>query len=185
MRDLKGRGLRLLQKVSSLLLLQCELCLSIWSGHRDLGLLSLVIGDKPGLEVWDHNIQQWFQIERSYQKPAASLLVGRELQVLSNGRYVPGGHLVRSYPAPTKLSQKYRYSIVFALRAHGPVSVDTARLTTSITGEFRNPIKGMTAEEMFQGIYKSYFNINTSVEERREQKERLLRGQPAKEAKKK
>jgi len=144
--------------------------------------LSLVIGDQPGLEVWDLNIHKWFQIERSYEKPAASLLVGRELEMLSNGRYVPGGHLVRSYPTSTEPSQKYRYSIVFALRAHAPVSVDTDRLTTSITGEFRNPIKGIAAEEVFSVIYKSCFNVNTNIEERREQKERLLRENWGKES---
>ena len=32
--------------------------------HGDLGLLSLVIGDTPGLEVWDHYSQGWFALAR-------------------------------------------------------------------------------------------------------------------------
>ncbi|TVY22356.1 hypothetical protein LHYA1_G008648 [Lachnellula hyalina] len=67
--------------------------------HRDLGLLSLVIGDKPGLEVWDRHAQSWFPIEKSFESPAGSILAGRQLERLTNSRYRSGGHLVRSYPS--------------------------------------------------------------------------------------
>jgi isopenicillin N synthase-like dioxygenase len=122
--------------------------------HRDLGLLSLVIGDTPGLEVWDRHARSWFPIERSYDSPAGSVLVGRQLECLSNGRYRAGGHLVRSYPSaktrgPTALPdiprKRHRYSIVFVLRAHSPIPIDTDNLTTSITGQFSHPLKDITA----------------------------------------
>jgi len=145
-------------------------------------LLSLVIGDTPGLEVFDRNLKRWFQIEKSYQSPAATLLVGRQLELLSNARYTPGGHLVRSYPnlpskitAKTDSSRNYRYSIVLALRAHSPVPVNTDMLTNSITGEFQKPINGITAGDMFREIHQAHFNVNTSVEERQEQRERLAK----------
>ena len=153
--------------------------MSFIAAHRDLGLLSLVIGDTPGLEVWDRTAQMWFQIERSYAKPAGSLLVGRQLEQLSNGRYRSGGHLVRSYPdvpdakSLTTMQRNYRYSIVLVLRAHSPVPVNTDDLTTSITGEFQQPLKGITADELFRNIQSAHFNINTGIQERDEQRRKL------------
>lgn len=150
--------------------------------HKDLGLLSLVVGDTPGLEVWDRYVNRWYCIEKSYQsKSAASLLVGRYLERLSNGRYFAGGHRVRSYPDPTmqrvpasvEIPRKYRYSIVFVLRAHSPVLVNTDNLTTDITGEFEQPLKDITAGDVFKAISSACFNINTHKEEREEQRQKL------------
>jgi isopenicillin N synthase-like dioxygenase len=62
--------------------------------HSDLGLLSVVVGDVPGLEVWDG--QGWFDVEREVErsgKRGASLLVGRQLERMSNGRYGAGFRL--------------------------------------------------------------------------------------------
>lgn len=67
--------------------------------HSDLGLLSLVYGEQPGLEVWDRYAQDFFPIELSFQnKPKATVMGGEQLAKLTNGRYVPGGHRVRCYP---------------------------------------------------------------------------------------
>ncbi|KAG9237570.1 hypothetical protein BJ875DRAFT_453487 [Amylocarpus encephaloides] len=149
--------------------------------HRDLGLLSLVVGDTPGLECWERYAKLWFPIEKTFESPAASVMVGRQLERLSNMRYRSGGHLVRSYPEETARSSssdpsgppRYRYSIVFVLRAHSPVPVNTDELTTSITGPFQTPLNGMTAGELFQEIHSAHFNINTNVEERNKQRENL------------
>jgi isopenicillin N synthase-like dioxygenase len=158
----------------------CRLYANYGIAHKDLGLLSLVVGDTPGLEVWDKNIQKWFQIERSYQGPAATLLVGRQLERLSNGRYAAGVHQVRAYPdLPTQRTntpseRNYRYSIVFVLRAHSPVMVNTDNLTTPITGEFKDPIRDVPAGQLFMEIKKAHFNINTNHEEREQQRLKLL-----------
>lgn len=140
-------------------------------------------GDTPGLEVWDWHVQKYFQIERTYERPAGSLLVGRQLERLSNGRYRSGGHLVRSYPDPPlppdaehpteNPARGYRFSIVFVLRAHSPIPIDTDNLTTPITGKFRHPLKDITAHELFRGIQNAHFNINTHIQERDEQRRRL------------
>jgi len=139
--------------------------------HNDLGLLSLVVGDTPGLETWNKYTRSFFPIERSYSGPAASVLVGRQLQRFSNNRYVPGGHLVRSYPDYNH--RKYRFSIVFVLRAHWPVVIDTDKMTSRITGLHSKPIKGETARELFAQIRKAHYNINTGLKERDEQKQKL------------
>jgi hypothetical protein len=179
--------------------------------HKDLGLLSLVISDRPGLEVCDQHGRLWFPLyvskkcqpcaclrperhssgvqrvltqishrERMYRSPV--LLVGRQLEWLSNNRYHAGGHLVRSYPetrSQNKIGEPpiprgpYRYSIVFVLRAHSPIPIDTDELTTSITGHFSRPINGVTAGELFKNIQAAHFNINTGMQERYEQKRKL------------
>ena len=153
--------------------------------HRDLGLLSLVNGDTPGLEVWDRHAQKYFQIERTYERPAGSLIVGRQLERLSNCRYLAGGHQVRSYPDPPlqpdletiteKPRRGYRFSIVFVLRAHSPIDVDTDMLTTPITGKFQHPLKGIKAQELFRDIQRSHFNINMQIQEREEQRRHLAK----------
>jgi hypothetical protein len=106
------------------------------------------------LEVWDRHARSWFPIEKSYYSPAGSVLVGRQLECLSNSRYRAGGHLVRSYPSvkphdptpvPGSLRKQYRYSIVFVLRAHSPVPINTDNLTTRITGQFSHPLRDITA----------------------------------------
>jgi hypothetical protein len=46
-------------------------------------------------------------------------------------------------------------------------------LTTSITGKFEHPLRDITAQEMFKNIQSAHFNINTHIQEREEQRQRL------------
>ncbi|KAF2756472.1 hypothetical protein EJ05DRAFT_65646 [Pseudovirgaria hyperparasitica] len=148
--------------------------------HADLGLLSFVMGDTPGLEVWNKYHNDFWPIEKTYKVPQGTILGGRQLQRLSNERYEAGGHLVRSYGLPhespiTAAHEKpYRYSIVFVLRAHSPILVDTDKLTTSITGPFKHPLRDMTAGQLFQDTKRKHFNINTGTEEREKQKLEII-----------
>ncbi|KAH8813306.1 hypothetical protein F5884DRAFT_788120 [Xylogone sp. PMI_703] len=153
--------------------------------HKDLGLLSLVIGDKPGLEVWNRYSNSWNPIERAFFTPAATLLVGRQLAWLSNGRYAAGQHRVRSYTRPfgdvqspsTTQMKHYRYSIVFVLRAHSPVPINTDNLTTCITGPFSAPVKDKTARDLFLEFQRSVYNVNAPFEVREEQKKSQVAAQ--------
>lgn len=70
-------------------------------------------------------------------------------------------------------SPRYRYSIVFVLRAHSSVPVNTDQLTTKITGPFLKPVNGITAGQLYKEIHLAHFNINTGIEERNRQKELL------------
>ncbi|KAJ4352193.1 uncharacterized protein N0V89_007540 [Didymosphaeria variabile] len=155
--------------------------------HSDLGLLSAVVGDVPGLEVWDGN--SWIDIERGYIGHQATYTVGRQLERLSNGRYPAGGHRVVSYGAPEPRSctpsgnpggvstsvKRYRHSIVFVLRAHEPVVVECKQLETQITGKWVEPATGVTAGKMYEEIRNKHFNINIGHEEREKQR-RNVRG---------
>ncbi|KAF2004205.1 hypothetical protein P154DRAFT_552105 [Amniculicola lignicola CBS 123094] len=150
--------------------------------HTDLGLLSLVVGNVPGLEVW--NGKRFIGVEKEYKTPCATLLGGRQLQQLSNGRVEAGGHRVVSYGKPVRLmlssageageqAPKYRFSIVFVLRAHEPVVVNSSELETKITGKWAVPIRDVTAGEMYDEIKSAHFNINIGVQEREAQRRKL------------
>lgn len=145
--------------------------------HADLGLLSVVVGNVPGLEVWDG--EKWFEVEKEVEKTGmkgASLLAGRQLERLSNGRYPAGGHRVVSYGDSTVgggEAPKYRFSIVFVLRAHEPVVLNSYELETMITGKWPEAVQGITAGELYAQIRGAHFNINISQEERDRQRENV------------
>jgi hypothetical protein len=161
--------------------------------HADLGLLSVVVGNVPGLEVWDG--RSWFDVERQVEqaeKRGASMLVGRQLERMSNGRYGAGGHRVVSYGPPDNISgaapkplilqdtfpsgtpgKRYRFSIVFVLRAHEPVLLESSTLETEITGKWPRPLHGETVRNMFEEIRGAHYNINIDMSEREKQRRRL------------
>lgn len=150
--------------------------------HADLGLLSLVAGKSPGLQVWDGLHQRFYPIERSSPdlSSMASVLAGRELECLSNGKYNVGGHQVRSYADKSDqetsrqdTEKQYRFSIVFVLRAHSPVIIDADSLTSAITGVPKRITDGMTAKDLFLKIKGAHFNINSGIVDRTEQKRKL------------
>ena len=184
----------------------------------DLGLLSLVIGDTPGLEVLDHNLiltddngeqhsPNWHPIEQSFERGMATLMSGKQLQHLTHDRYTPGGHRVMSYGKNTPLipanlddlypsrsrrllnrlsfsrpkvpvKEKYRYSIVFVLRAHGDVPVDYDLLETPEL-KFKDEDKeAKTAGQLFKRIKKAHYNVNIGHAQREEQKRLLEKQQP-------
>lgn len=139
--------------------------------HADLGLLSVVVGDVPGLEVWDG--AGWFAVEKEVHKSGAkgaSLLVGRQLERLSNGRYPAGGHRVVAYG-----EEGYRFSIVFVLRAHNPVVIESDELETGVTGKWAEPVHGKRAGDLYAEIRSSHFNINAAKEERARQREGIMK----------
>jgi hypothetical protein len=161
--------------------------------HADLGLLSVVVGNVPGLEVWDG--RGWFDVEvqvEQARKTGASMLVGRQLERMSNGRYGAGGHRVVSYGLPDNISgaapklsnlrnlvpsgssgKRYRFSIVFVLRAHEPIVVESDTLETEITGKWTRPLNGETVGKMFEEIRGKHYNINIDVSEREKQRRKL------------
>jgi isopenicillin N synthase-like dioxygenase len=149
--------------------------------HNDLGLLSLVAGDSPGLEVWNGMQNLFYPIEKSYKdlSSAATVLVGRQLQKLTNGRYRPGMHRVTSTPKPQKFlksnkaGKRFRYSIVFVLRAHDDVIIDTKALTSRITGKPAMVADGMQVRQLFESIRLAHYNINTGIKAREEQRQKI------------
>jgi hypothetical protein len=150
--------------------------------HADLGLISVVVGYTPGLEVWDGD--GWFDVEREVERKGgkgATMLIGRQLERLANRRLKAGGHRVVAYGRPQVSSptagasdaKNYRHSIVFVLRAHESTLIDSGTLETPITGKWAQPMKGVTAGALYEMIRNQCFNINVDQEERDAQKRKL------------
>ena len=162
--------------------------------HRDLGLLTLVIGHTPGLECWDPVSEKWIACEDASQSDASStnvhltatLLVGQTLAKFTNWRYIAGRHRVSVNPVPVSTDSSnptvsplsnpnYRYSLVHALRAHLPVIVSSSEFTTPITGliplnlQFTN----VSVADIYSGISASHWNVNIGVQERRRQEKEV------------
>lgn len=146
------------------------------SEHRlEFGLLSMVVESIPGLEIW--NGHRWDPVERKRQScgvRTAAILLGRQLQRLSNGRYPASWHRSVSYgrhqsrrhngtdedlsegrkQVPrrrviTPTEYKRRLSITFSLRAHAKI-VDPFELETNVTGVWEDPlVQGVQADCMF------------------------------------
>jgi len=159
--------------------------------HADLGLLSVVVGDVPGLEVWDG--RAWFACEKERGESGqhgATMLAGRQLERLSNGRYPAGGHRVVSYGLPTPKTdvsssveeKHYRFSIVFVLRAHEPVMINSSDLETEITGTWSEPMHGIDAGTLYAQIRGRHFNINIDPEEREKQRQKVRKEKVDKQA---
>lgn len=73
--------------------------------HTDLGLLTLCVGTKPGLQALDRDAEQ----DQWVDAWEPTILVGKTLTILSNGLIKPGLHKV----VP---NAEGRHSIVFTLR---------------------------------------------------------------------
>jgi isopenicillin N synthase-like dioxygenase len=169
---------RLYQNVSPLRSPLSTRSLTYPKAHCDLGLLSLVVSDVPGLCVRSRSTGAWYNAERDFTcvgPNAATLLTGREMEHLTNGRYRPGLHsVVAPPPYGPDVVQKYRHSLVFILRAHRDVKIDYSALTSRITGPHPpDRVNGETAGQLFERIRRAHFNVNTTHEERLEQKRKL------------
>ena len=151
--------------------------------HKDLGLLSLVVGHSPGLEVLDQSTGQWNAIEDEEFVPkdakqrsgglTATLLSGETMALLTRGRFKAGVHRVLCAPDP---GNPYRFSIVFALRpAVAPVYTD--RFESNIVGRFpsQERMNGQSSALLFKRIMSSHWNVNV-VKDLREEQQKRLRG---------
>lgn len=149
--------------------------------HKDLGLLSLVIGHTPGLQVLDSSETRWISIE---EPPAihtestarsggltATLLGGETLNFLSRNNYKAGVHRVVCAPASVT-NDPYRFSIVFTLRpAVAPLY--TKNFESAVTGEFepQERIDGASSSALFGNIMRTHWNINAAKDVREKQRE--------------
>ncbi len=154
--------------------------------HKDLGLLSLVIGHSPGLQVLDSTTVAWISIEEAPAFPpgattrsnglTATLLGGETLAFLSRNNYKAVVHRVVCAPASVA-NDPYRFSIVFTLRpAVAPLY--TKDFESDLTGEFeaQERMEGQSSGVLFKKISESHWNINAA----REVRERQIREQAQK-----
>lgn len=155
--------------------------------HRDLGLLTIVVGSSAGLEVFEpdpadsKNGGKWISIEEEQTMTGdltCTLLSGATLARLSNGLYTPGRHRVFVHPSTDEAPSPYRFSLVFALRAHLPVVVSSRMFTTDVTGPYIHPFgedREAKMGDIYQAISNAHFNINIDKSVREEQRQKVLR----------
>lgn len=150
--------------------------------HKDLGLLSLVIGHSPGLEVLDIPNNTWMPIEEDPCLPpgsktrsgglTATLLGGETLAFLSRGNYKAGVHRVVCAPVSATNNDPFRFSIVYTLRP-AVAPLHTKNFESEITGEFgaEERSEGTSSARLFDQIMRSHWNINAAKEVREKQRE--------------
>lgn len=151
--------------------------------HKDLGILSLVVGHSPGLQVLDTTTNAWIPVEEDSVVPAdaktrsggltATLLGGDMLSFLTRGRYKAGVHRVLCAPSQN-FDDAYRFSIVFALRpAAAPIY--TRNFESEIVGNFapEQAMEGQSSTLLFQQLIASKWNVNVARDLRDEQQRKL------------
>ncbi|KAL8670612.1 MAG: hypothetical protein Q9168_004861 [Polycauliona sp. 1 TL-2023] len=125
--------------------------------HTDTGFLTLCIGTAPGLQVWDPTDcaagGEWMDVSTQ-----PTVLVGKTLSWLSNGRVKAGLHRV----VP---NERGRQSVVLALRP----SLRHPKLDLTPFGEASE----VDVVDVWSGIRGSVFNVNAQPKIRDEQKKML------------
>lgn len=150
--------------------------------HKDLGLLSLVVGHSPGLHVLSRSSGLWLPIEEDICLPpgtktrsrglTATLLVGKTLAFLTRGQYKAGAHgVVCAPPSPENGNDPFRYSIVYTLRP-AVTPLFTKHFESDIVGRFpaEHTAEGTSSMELFRRIKNSHYNVNVGPEIRDKQK---------------
>lgn len=152
--------------------------------HKDLGMLSLVVGHSPGLQALDTNTGTWVSVEDERNLPpgsrtrsgglTATLLTGETLAFLSRGMYKAGVHRVVCEPPASGGEDAYRFSIVFTLRA-APAPLFTRDFESSVTGTFGvgERVEGQSSKVLFEKIMKTHWNVNAAPSVRDEQRRRF------------
>ncbi|KAJ7162854.1 hypothetical protein C8R46DRAFT_903213 [Mycena filopes] len=167
--------------------------------HKDLGLLTLVVGHSPGLDARDPVSGRWVSVEDTpvggtRQRLTATLLAGQTLTYLTRGLYASGAHRVSVLP-PSSPSDQFRFSLVFALRPAPDALISTplfaaspligkfpeARLSAEANNYPECSMYGQSAGELFRCIAQKHWNVNIAPEIREEQKRKLLGGKGGEE----
>ena len=160
--------------------------------HKDLGLLSLVVGHSPGLQALDAKTNAWVSVEDEANLPpgsikrsgglTATLLSGETLALLSRGVYRAGVHRVVCAPSSSfsaaagdeqrenengngnrKDDPSYRFSIVYTLRA-APAPLFTRNFESKVVGLFGpgEVAEGLSSAVVFDRIMKAHWNVNAA-----------------------
>ncbi|KAJ7067079.1 hypothetical protein C8F01DRAFT_1120191 [Mycena amicta] len=139
--------------------------------HKDLGLLTLVVGSSPGLDARDANTGQWISVEDApTSRLTATLLAGQTLTYLTRNLFAAGPHRVSVLP-PSSSDDPYRFSIVFALR---PAQFPPELLSYEKNNYPMCSMHQQPAKELFRAISKQHWNVNIAPEIREKQRKGLI-----------
>ncbi|KAJ7776879.1 hypothetical protein DFH07DRAFT_798071 [Mycena maculata] len=160
--------------------------------HKDLGILTLVVGQSPGLDARDPATGQWVSVEDGAPgRLTATLLAGQTLSYLTRGLYASGVHRVSVLPPPTPApADAHRFSLVFALRPAAAAPINTDVFAAShLIGPFPDAVlsdkpnnfpqcrmQDQPASLLFKCISEKHWNVNIAPEEREAQKKSIAAG---------
>ena len=112
--------------------------------HIDSGVITVILSDAPGLEVFDQLVGSWVDVgdaapdwnDVATNGLTATVLVGHTLELASNGAYKAALHRVR---------QTERKSVVLKLHAHGAAWI---------------PAAGCTVRDVIQAFERAHPSVN-------------------------
>ncbi|KAJ7466010.1 hypothetical protein FB451DRAFT_1486233, partial [Mycena latifolia] len=151
--------------------------------HRDLGLLTIVVGASPGLDARDLVTGEWVSVEDAPSgggsAPSgsggltATIMSGQTLTYLTQGLFASGVHRVSVLPArPDTQDGAFRFSLVFALRPAAGALIDTREFEKTESNFPHCSMHLQPAAELFRAIAARHWNVNVAPEVREGQKRR-------------
>ncbi|KAJ7466012.1 hypothetical protein FB451DRAFT_1138120 [Mycena latifolia] len=149
--------------------------------HRDLGLLTIVVGASPGLDARDLVTGQWVSVEDAPSGAGsapsggltATIMSGQTLTYLTQGLFASGVHRVSVLPArPDTQDGAFRFSLVFALRPAAGALIDTREFEKTESNFPHCSMHAQPAADLFRAIAARHWNVNVAPEVREGQKRR-------------
>ena len=128
---------------------------SLLEEHVDRGLLTMVVQQRGGLEVFDQRDEDWKEMPAD----ACVLLVGYTLEAASGGAFKAVKHRVRTSSSPS--SSENRLSLAFQIRARRDASVSISgvppglRRSTNATAGNQSPTTVATVLSRFAATHSS------------------------------
>ena len=128
---------------------------SLLEEHVDRGLLTMVVQQRGGLEVFDQRDEDWKEMPAD----ACVLLVGYTLEAASGGAFKAVKHRVR--PSSSSSSSESRLSLAFQIRARRDASVSISgvppglRRSTNATAGNQSPTTVATVLSRFAATHSS------------------------------
>ncbi|KAJ7466016.1 hypothetical protein FB451DRAFT_1486247 [Mycena latifolia] len=160
--------------------------------HRDLGLLTIVVGASPGLDARDLVTGEWVSVEDAPSgggsAPSggltATIMSGQTLTYLTQGLHASGVHRVSVLPArPDTQDGAFRFSLIppfppapLSFSSPSPSSTSPPSSTSNNSHAESNfphcSMHSQPAAELFRAIAARHWNVNVAPEVREGQKRR-------------
>ena len=148
---------------------------SLLEEHVDRGLLTMVVQQRGGLEVFDQRDEDWKEMPAD----ACVLLVGYTLEAASGGAFKAVKHRVR--PSSSSSSSESRLSLAFQIRARRDASVSISgvppglRRSTNATAGNQSPTTVATVLSRFAATHSSVTGHDRDEDARDQQQQQAKR----------
>ena len=150
---------------------------SLLEEHVDRGLLTMVVQQRGGLEVFDQRDEDWKEMPAD----ACVLLVGYTLEAASGGAFKAVKHRVRTSSSSSSSSSENRLSLAFQIRARRDASVSISgvppglRRSTNATAGNQSPTTVATVLSRFAATHSSVTGHDRDEDARDHQQQQAKR----------